>query len=121
MISTSVPQTPTATASTSTDPSRTAGSGMSSRHALPGLCGSTVMAFMCVTVPLWSSLRPVGAPDAHPDAIEPGARGDEERPAIRATEGDVGGPLLVGYPDVINLPALRVEHHHPVPSQVEMP
>ena len=34
-ISTSVPQTPTATASTSTDPSRRSGSGISSSRALP--------------------------------------------------------------------------------------
>src|SRR5512140_249715 len=46
-ISTSVPQTPTAIASTSTDPSCGLGSGTSSRRALPALSGSTVMAFMC--------------------------------------------------------------------------
>src|SRR5688572_776651 len=40
IISTSVPQTPTATASTITDPSRTSGAGMSSRRTLSGLCRS---------------------------------------------------------------------------------
>ncbi len=45
-ISTSVPQTPTATASTSIEPSRNEGSGMSSRRAVSGRNGSTVMAFM---------------------------------------------------------------------------
>ena len=45
-ISTSVPHTPTAIASTRTDPSRMSGSGTSSRRAVPGLSGSTVMAFM---------------------------------------------------------------------------
>ena len=44
-ISTSVPQTPTATASTRTEPSRTSGSGTSSNRAVPGLPGSTVIAF----------------------------------------------------------------------------
>ena len=47
-ISTSVPHTPTAIASTSTDPSRGSGSGMSSRLALPGVCGRTVMAFKSI-------------------------------------------------------------------------
>ena len=50
-ISTSVPHTPTAMASTSTDPPDTSGSGMSSRRAVSGLCGSTVMAFMRVPRP----------------------------------------------------------------------
>ena len=50
-ISRSVPQTPTATASTSTDPSRAAGSGMSSSRAVPGFLGSTVMAFMTSNLP----------------------------------------------------------------------
>ena len=45
-ISTSVPHTPTAIASTSTDPSRASGSGMSSRLELPGVSGWTVMAFI---------------------------------------------------------------------------
>src|SRR4029453_15675416 len=45
-ISTSVPQTPTAMASTSTEPSRASGSGTSSRRAVPGFFGSTVIAFM---------------------------------------------------------------------------
>src|SRR5208337_626984 len=45
-ISTSVPQTPTATASTSTEPSQRSGSGTSSRRAVPGFPGSTVIAFM---------------------------------------------------------------------------
>ena len=45
-ISTSVPQTPTATASTSTEPSRVSGSDTSSRRALPDFPGSTVIAFM---------------------------------------------------------------------------
>ena len=48
-ISTSVPQTPTATASTRTEPSRGSGSGTSSNRALPGFPGSTVIAFMFVT------------------------------------------------------------------------
>ena len=47
-ISTSVPQTPTATASTRTEPSRTSGSGTSSKRAVPGFPGSTVIAFMLV-------------------------------------------------------------------------
>src|SRR5215204_4012204 len=115
MISTSVPQTPTATASTRTDPSRRSGSGMSSRQALPGLCGSTVMAFI-----VSYSLRCVGAPGAHPDGIETSARCDEERLAIDATEGHIGGPFLVGHGNVIDLPALRVEHHHAVARQVDM-
>jgi hypothetical protein len=45
-ISTSVPQTPTAIASTRTDPSRASGSGTSSRRAVPALFGCTVIAFM---------------------------------------------------------------------------
>src|SRR4029453_19038620 len=45
-ISVSVPQTPTAIASTSTDPSRASGSGTSSKRTLPGLRGSTVTAFI---------------------------------------------------------------------------
>jgi len=45
-ISTSVPQTPTAMASTRTEPPRASGSGMSSRRAVSGLRGSTVMAFI---------------------------------------------------------------------------
>src|SRR5918995_3484847 len=48
-ISTSVPHTPTATASTSTEPPRASGSGTSSSLAVPGLPGSTVMAFTWVT------------------------------------------------------------------------
>ena len=47
-ISTSVPHTPTAIASTSMDPSRGSGSGMSSRLELPGVCGWTVMAFTSI-------------------------------------------------------------------------
>jgi hypothetical protein len=45
-ISVSVPQTPTAIASTSTDPSRASGSATSSKRTLPGLRGSTVIAFI---------------------------------------------------------------------------
>ena len=45
-ISTSVPQTPTAIASTSAEPSRVSGSATSSSRAVPGLFGSTVIAFM---------------------------------------------------------------------------
>ena len=45
-ISASVPQTPTAMASTRTEPSRGSGSGMSSSLAVPGLPGSTVIALM---------------------------------------------------------------------------
>ena len=45
-ISTSVPQTPTAMASTSTEPSRASGSAMSSSRAVPGFFGSTVIAFI---------------------------------------------------------------------------
>src|SRR5262245_893595 len=45
-ISTSVPQTPTAIASTSTDPSRASGSGTSSKRAVPRVSGSTVIALM---------------------------------------------------------------------------
>jgi hypothetical protein len=46
VISTSVPQTPTAIASTSTDPARASGSASSSSRTLPARPGSTVMAFM---------------------------------------------------------------------------
>src|SRR4029434_4300275 len=45
-ISTSVPHTPTAMASTSTEPSRASGSGTSSRRAVSGFFGSTVIAFI---------------------------------------------------------------------------
>ena len=45
-ISTSVPHTPTAMASTSTEPLRASGSGTSSKRAVPGFFGSTVIAFM---------------------------------------------------------------------------
>src|SRR5262249_57827275 len=46
-ISTSVPQTPTAIASTSTEPLRASGSCTSSSRALSGFFGSTVIAFIC--------------------------------------------------------------------------
>ena len=45
-ISTSVPQTPTAMASTSTDPSPASGSATSSSWMLPERFGSTVIAFI---------------------------------------------------------------------------
>src|SRR5262249_9642117 len=51
-ISISVPQTPTATPSTTIDPSRGSGSGTSSYRALPDFNGSTVIAF----IGHWSSL-----------------------------------------------------------------
>ena len=61
-ISTSVPQTPTATASTRTEPSRTSGSGKSSYRAVPGFLGSTVIAFMRVS-PLYLTDRLVSSVD----------------------------------------------------------
>src|SRR4029453_17135756 len=45
-ISTSVPQTPTAMVSTSTEPSRLSGSGTSSKLAVAAFLGSTVIAFI---------------------------------------------------------------------------
>src|SRR5262249_22615602 len=52
-ISTSVPQTPTAIASTSTEPLRRSGSGTFSSCADPAFFGSTVIAF--ITFPVSSS------------------------------------------------------------------
>src|SRR5580704_10974074 len=49
IISTSVPQTPTAMASTSTEPSRTSGSWTSSHLAVAGFFGSTVIARIYMT------------------------------------------------------------------------
>src|SRR5262245_53509868 len=48
-ISTSVPQTPTAIASTSTEPLRRSGSETSSNCAEPGFWGSTVIAFITLS------------------------------------------------------------------------
>src|SRR6185503_1512621 len=115
---TSVPQTPTATASTSTDPPRGSGAGMSSRWAVSGLCGSTVMAFTWAH--FLSSLRHVGACHVRRDRIQPGACRNEQRLSALTAEADVRGPPLVGDQDSLNLPAGLIEDSDALTCEVEI-
>src|SRR3954471_6384232 len=115
-ISTSVPHTPTAMACTTTDPPRVSGSGMSSRCAVSGLCGSTVIAFTS-TLFLCLLCR-VRARHADPDRVQTGACGDEQRAPVLAAEAEVRRPPLVGDLAVIDPPPRAVECHHAIARQV---
>src|SRR5262249_25085153 len=102
-ISTSVPQTPTATASTRTDPSRASGSAMSSSRTDPGFPGSTVTAFIGAPRLL---LVPVEAPATTfaPGHLELALPREHGHPAL--------GPDQTSR-DLAGRPHPRLIAHHP--------